>query len=232
MQPGTGERRAASAHCGRTLFDMRKNGITPIGAMWRGAVAGVAGSAAMNAWFAVAGKHMPPPREGAFLPPEKIQETELPTETIARRVVSGMAQRGTLSPSTKRKAGRLVHYGFGADWGTFYGIIAESLPAARTPAGALAFGALVWSASDHLLLPAFRLGPWPMGVSAKGHAFWLASHLAYGAALGASYAALRPRSFASVAMSFVAQRIGAVRRPTRMERFKRTLTNRVYAAPA
>lgn len=211
---------------------MQKNTITPAGALWRGAVAGAAGCTAMNAWFAVAGKHMPPPREGAFVPPEAIQETELPTETVARRLVSGLAQRGTLSHATKRRAGQLVHFGYGADWGALYGIVAESFPAARTPAGSLAFGALVWGVSEHLLLPALRLGPWPTGVTARGHAFWLASHLVYGAALGASYAALRPRSFASVAISFIAQQVGATRRPTRVQRIRRTLASRIYAAPA
>lgn len=158
---------------------MQTSTITPVGALWRGALAGIAGSAAMNAWFALAGKHMPPPREGAFTPPEAIQETELPTETIARRLVSDFAKRGTLEAATKRRAGQLVHFAYGAGWGALYGLLAESAPSMRRPIGTVVYGKSVWIASEHVILPAFRLGPWPRGVTLKGHAFWLATHLVY-----------------------------------------------------
>lgn len=186
----------------------------------------------MNVWFALAGKHMPPPREGAFTPPEKIQQTELPTETIARRAIGGLLKRGQLDRATKKKAGQLVHFAFGAGWGALYGLVAESVPAVRSPAGALAFGAFVWTASDHAILPAFRLGPWPSGVTAKGHAFWLATHLVYGAALGSSFTTLRPKSFAGVALDAIAKRVGLFHRPTALERARAAVIGRLSPVAA
>jgi len=211
---------------------MRTNLVSPLGALWRGAAAGLAASAAMNVWFALAGKHMPPPREGAFTPPEKVQETELPTETVARRFVGGFMKRGQLNRASKKKAGQLVHFAFGAGWGALYGLVAETIPAVRTPAGALAFGTFVWSASDHAILPAFRLAPWPGGVTAKGHAFWFATHLVYGAALGSSFMTLRPRSFAAFALEAIVRRIGLAHELTPLERARAAIAGRLSRVAA
>lgn len=172
----------------------RSTRSTPLGAALRGALAGMAGCATMDAWFAAFGKLMPPPRDGAFVPPERQQLTEMPPETIARRVVGSVAMRGTLEGKAKYRAGRAVHYLYGAGWGALYGMLAETLPPVGRVPGAYAFGALVWSASDHLILPLLRLGPWPSGVTPKGHAFWLASHFAWASGVGPAYRTLQPRA--------------------------------------
>ena len=170
-----------------------RGSVTPIGAAMRGAIAGLAGCVAMDAWFAAFGKLMPPPRKGAFRPAEKLQLVEMPPETLARRVVTGVAKRGALEGKAKRRAGRVVHYLYGAGWGALYGMIAETVPGVGRAPGAFAWGAVVWSASDHLLLPLLRLGPWPSGVTPQGHAFWLASHFAWASGMGPAYRSLRPK---------------------------------------
>ena len=211
----------------RIVFLMRAPSISPLGALWRGAAAGFAGAAAMNVWFAFMARHMPPPREGAFTPPDELQKTELPTETVARRLVSGMAKRGPIEPRAKKAAGQAIHFGFGAAWGALYGLAAETFPIFRSPIGAATFGAFVWSASDHALLPALRLGPWPSGVTAKGHLFWLATHLVYGAGLGSSYTSIRPKSFAAVALGAVTRKLGLTRGPTFLDRVTNAVIDRL-----
>lgn len=171
----------------------RRISSTPLGAVLRGAVAGMAGCATMDAWFAAVGTRMPPPRKGAFKPAEKLQVAEMPPETIARRVVAGVAKRGTLEGAAKRRAGRVVHYLYGASWGALYGVIAESVPGVGRLPGAFAWGTVVWTASDHLMVPLLRLGPWPSGVTPKGHAFWLATHFAWASGMGSAWLALRPK---------------------------------------
>jgi hypothetical protein len=201
--------------------------ITPLGAVLRGAAAGITGAAAMSGWFTTAGSLMPPPREGAFVPPDPEQPNEMPTETIARRTVNGLMRREIPEPA-KKPAGQAVHFGFGAMWGAIYGLAAETFPIFRSPLGAAAFGAIVWSASDHLLLPAFRVGPWPNGVTMKGHAFWLATHLVYGAALAFAYASSRPKSLFAVALGAIGTRIAdGWNPPTRIERARRFMADRL-----
>lgn len=166
--------------------------VTPLGAALRGFVAGLAGSAAQDVFFALTRRATPRQPRGAFDPPEVQQLSEQATETVARRVVEGLAARGNLPPDAKRLAGRAVHYGFGGGWGAVYGLARESIPALRGPAGGVGFGAAVWMASDNVILPAFNLAGGPRRYSARNHAYALAAHAVYGLALQRAYAALRP----------------------------------------
>ena len=204
--------------------------LSPVGALWRGALAGAAGSAAMDVWFAAFGKLMPPPREGAFVPPETKQLVEMPTETLARRAVSGVAMRGELEGAAKYRAGRMVHYAYGAGWGALFGLLAESVPVVRRIPGAAAFGAFVWSASDHVMLPILRLGPWPRGVTPKGHAFWLATHLVYAGGVLSAYRQLRPHSIACALTGIALAKLGLER--TKPSLLKRAATAATRLRPA
>jgi hypothetical protein len=84
------------------------------------------------------------------------------------------------------EARRAIHYGFGAAWGGLYGLARESVPIS-----ALGFGALVWVASDNLLLPALRLAAWPRHYTLREHIYALKADFAYGLSTAAAYAALR-----------------------------------------
>jgi len=173
--------------------------VSPMGALLRGMCAGALGSAAQSAFFKLTAPLAPKSPPGAFDPPEAAQKNENQTETVARRLVEKLAQRGPLDAGQKQRAGKLVHYGFGAMWGGLYGLARESAPVLDTPLGVAAFSAGVWALGDNALLELFKIAGPPNRYPPKVHAFALAGHLAYGAGLWAGYQALRPRSLAAVA---------------------------------
>lgn len=167
----------------------RADGPTPLGALWRGAIAGAIGAGVQSLFFRATKRLTPTsttidPEHGK---PELAARGESSLETTARRFVEGMMIRGPLLGRAKARAAMAVHYGFGAAWGGLYGLWAES--AERAP-GSL-FGLAVWMASDNLLLPAFRLAAWPQRYRLAEHHYAVHAHLVYGAATQASYAALR-----------------------------------------
>jgi hypothetical protein len=87
---------------------------------------------------------------------------------------------------SRPEPGNAIHYGLGAAWGGVYGLARESVPVS-----ALGFGALVWMASDNLLLPALRLAAWPRHHTLREHVYALKAHFAYGLSTAAAYAVLR-----------------------------------------
>lgn len=165
---------------------------TPLGALARGILAGASGSAAQDLFFAATKSIAPDAPEGAFTPPEPEQAHESATETVARRAVTQLARREL--PIAKERAGRVVHYAFGAAWGALYGLCAGTFPRLATPLGAAAFGGLVWVASDDVLLPALRLSAWPTAYPARTHAYAIAAHVVYGLAALAVFGATAPRA--------------------------------------
>jgi hypothetical protein len=170
---------------------------SPLGALARGIAAGVVASYAQTLFFAASRPIAPAPPPDAFHPPEPAQASEQPTETVARRVVEDLFARGPLR--NKARAGRLVHYAFGAAWGGAYGALAGSWPPARTIGGGMLFGVGVWCASDNLILPAARLAAWPTRYPATSHAYAVAAHLVYGAALSAAFGATAPGGMKTLA---------------------------------
>ncbi len=143
----------------------------------RGALAGLAGTAAMTLLQAKVASRLPsgtprrPPRE----PQEPEAKDENITETTARRMVEGFAHRhlpGWLRPT----AGYAVHFATGAAWGA---LLAMFAPRPRWWMG-LAFGAAVWVIDDDLLGPLLKLADWPDHYPLGTHAKALGAHVAYG----------------------------------------------------
>jgi uncharacterized membrane protein YagU involved in acid resistance len=154
----------------------------------RGVAAGLAGAVAQDIFFAVTKKLAPAPAKDVFAPPEIEQEGEMPTQTVARRLVEGLAVRGPLQHEAL--SGQVVHHAFGTAWGGVYGIVAPSVARLDTLRGGLGFGVAVWMLSDNLLLPLFRLSAWPQDYPVKTHGYALIAHFAYGAAVYAAFRAL------------------------------------------
>ena len=189
--------------------------MTPLGALLGGLAAGLAGAVAQNIFFALTKKWAASSPVPAFEPPDPAQRQELPTQTMARRVVEGLARRGPIRSSAL--TAQVAHYAFGAAWGGAYGIAAESLAPLRTVRGGLLFGALVWCASDNVLLPLFRLSAWPQEYTVKSHAYALAAHLAYGASLQIGFEVLRrnsPALSAQLSGAWLTHRLPSFLRPT------------------
>jgi hypothetical protein len=161
---------------------------TPIGALVEGLIAGAVGAGVQTLFLKATEKRTPKPPPNAFIPPEPIQKEEQQTETVARRLVEQLAQRGPLSDEAKRRGGALVHYGFGAAWGGLYGLLRQSYPPLRRPRALAGFSLAVWIVGDELALPLFRLAGWPHKYPPKTHLHAAAAHLAYGAGMGATFA--------------------------------------------
>lgn len=162
--------------------------LSPLAALCGGFAAGLVGCLAQDAFFALTKRLTPSATTDAFRPPEPQQADEFPTQTIARRVVEGLVQRGPLV--RKERAGRFVHYAFGTAWGGVYGIIAGSVPSLLTLKGGVVFGLLVWAVSDDILLPWFKVAAWPQHYPVKNHLYAMSAHAVFGAVASASFVGL------------------------------------------
>src|SRR5438105_3649277 len=83
---------------------------TPLGALGRGLVAGAIGAGAQSLFFLATKRWMPKPTKvpRALSKPEPQAIGESSLETIARRTLDGMMQRGPIDDSTKSTAGTAV----------------------------------------------------------------------------------------------------------------------------
>ena len=163
---------------------------TPIGALFEGLVAGAVGAGLQSLFFRATAKVAPKPPADAFTPPEREQRNESALETVARRAVEKLAQRGPLDEADKKRAGNAVHYGFGAAWGGLYGLLRASYPRLWGPSGIAGFSLGVWMLSDNIILPGFKLAAWPHRYPLKSHAYAMAAHLVYGAGVAATLEAV------------------------------------------
>jgi Protein of unknown function (DUF1440) len=161
---------------------------SPLGAFCGGLAAGFAGALAQNLFFAWTKRLAPQPSHQAFEPVEPQQLTEMPTQTVARRLTEQLARRGPLEHTAG--AAQAVHLAFGSAWGSAFGLVAGTLPSVGTLRGGLAFGMVVWLVSDDILLPAFRLSAWPHHYPVKTHLYAIAAHAVYGAAVASTFEVL------------------------------------------
>lgn len=162
---------------------LRKKAPTPMGALFRGLIAGAIGAGAQSLFFKLVKaprQSKPPPGEGK---PEGDDVSAL--QAMAERTTADLLKRPA-PESAKPKIATAIHVLFGAMWGGLYGLARES---ARFPPQL--FGAAVWMLGDNLLLPAFRLAAWPHRYSLKEHRYALGAHMAYGMSTAGSYALLR-----------------------------------------
>ena len=96
----------------------------------------------------------------------------------AKRLVTGDG----VTQKHRERAGVLVHYATGAALGVGYALAARTWP--ETTAGfGTAFGVGVATVLDDVAVPAFGWGPSPTDTPATTHAYGLASHAVFGAAL-------------------------------------------------
>jgi hypothetical protein len=160
-----------------------------MGALLEGLVAGAIGAGVQTLFFKATSRLTPATPPDAFTPPEPLQREERQTETLARRLVEQLAQRGPLDEAAKRRGGELVHYGFGAAWGGLYGLLRASLPSLRALRAIAGYSLAMWLIGDELLLPLFRLSGWPNRYPAQTHLYAAAAHLAWGAGTAATFAA-------------------------------------------
>lgn len=165
--------------------------VSPLGSVLAGTAAGAIGALGQSVFFSTTARFMPDRVPGAFEPPEMTQREEWGTETVARRFVEGLMQRGPLTEAAKRRAATIVHVLFGSLWGGLYGVARESYPELDRPLGVLGYSLVVWNTSDNVILPAFRVAALPHKYPLRNHMYAIAAHLVYGASVWGAYRALR-----------------------------------------
>jgi hypothetical protein len=180
---------------------MRREG--PIAAVVRGALAGAAGTAAMDAfWYArrragggeetdgevAAGLH-PASQPASARPPAEDDGWDDSTDVledwpaatasarVGKQVYEGVTRK-TLEARFARVTGALVHWSYGMWWGGLFGLVAATARRPRTGWGPF-FGATVWGTS-YVLLPITGLYRplWEYRVAELAPD--LAAHLIYG----------------------------------------------------
>lgn len=100
------------------------------------------------------------------------------TSKAAGKISEGVLGRH-LTREQRRRAGPLVHYGFGTAVGALYGAASEFASPVKMLGGA-PFGAVLFAGADEIAVPAFRLSGAPGEYPASTHLYGLASHVVYG----------------------------------------------------
>lgn len=164
--------------------------LSPVAAATLGAAAGTVGTAAMDAvWYARyrrgGGQQGPLAWETAE-GVDKWDDASAPGQ-VGRRLVEGFTQQ-ELPDQWARTMTNIVHWATGLAWGAQFGILAGSTRRRRGTL-ALLFGPLVWLAS-YVLMPLAKLYKPIWEYDTKTLAKDLGAHMVYGAATGATFAAL------------------------------------------
>src|SRR5687768_3289475 len=151
-----------------------------------GAVGGVAGALAMNAfqwvWWRADRRRRPlrsqrgRVQQGA--PLTKFHEREPATQRLAGRIVRNAAGREA-SPGERKAGGAALHYMMGAGAGAAYGAAAAGGLPAVTVGGGMPFGAAVWVLADEVAVPLLRLSQPPTRHPFSSHVMDFCSHLVF-----------------------------------------------------
>jgi hypothetical protein len=167
-------------------------GITPAGAIVKGALAGAVGTLAMDLlWYR---RYRRDGGDDGFMDWEfsagttSYEQAGAPAQ-VGKRVVEGYLQR-ELPDESARTMNNAMHLLTGVAWGTVHGIAAASIGRPRTLHG-LATGATAWAASYATLAPAGVYKPmWEYAPAV----LWtdLSAHLVFGLGTGLAFSALAP----------------------------------------
>jgi hypothetical protein len=166
---------------------------SPLGALVCGALAGVAGTAAMDLLLFAdykRGAGSAGFRSWEFSSGVGDWESAPAPAQVGRRVVEGVFQR-KLPDRRAALVNNITHWGYGVSAAAGYGLVAGSLPRARARYG-IPFGGAVWAVS-YVVLPAAGLYKpiWEYDWKTLGKD--LGAHLLYGAGTAAVFGRLTPQ---------------------------------------
>jgi hypothetical protein len=156
--------------------------MSPIGAVIRGVVAGVIGTAAMDALLFARyrrGGGDSPFAAWEFSGGITTWEDAPAPAHVGKRLFEGLFQT-ELPPTRAQLVNNVMHWGYGILNAVQYGIVAGSLREPRIRYG-LPFGAAVWS-GDYVILPAAKLYEPIWSYDVRTLANDLSAHLVYGLA--------------------------------------------------
>ena len=166
---------------------MKRDRLTPLGAITRGLVAGTIGTLAMDALLYAeyrSGGGKSEVGRWEFSAGIQTWEQAAAPAQVGRRLFEGLFQR-ELPDSRAALVNNIMHWGYGIANGAAYGVVAGSAPKPRTWYGAI-FGAGVWGTS-YVVLPAAKLYQPIWQYNYKVLAKDLSAHLVYGLTTGAAF---------------------------------------------
>lgn len=167
--------------------------LTPLGAVWRGALAGAAGTLAMDLiWYRRYRRSggSDPFVDWEFSASTRSFEDAAAPAQVGRRIVEGLFGR-ELPPQSAGFVNNVVHWLTGLGWGSLHGLVVGSLPR-RSPLHGLVTGAVAWATSYAVLAPAGLYRPmWEYDARTLGRD--LSAHLVFGATAGAAFVLLASR---------------------------------------
>ena len=168
--------------------------VTPLGAVSRGVVAGVVGTALMTAWQELSAKLQSSDSEEEGSEQQSGQQTDSdPWEDasapakVAKRIGEGVFHQ-EVSPDLIPTLTNATHWGYGTVWGLVYGISRNGGRRTVLRGGSI-FGSAVWLMSYVQLVPMGLYEP-PWEYEPKDLAMELSYHLVYGIGVAGAYAAL------------------------------------------
>jgi len=152
---------------------------SPLGALGRGLVAGVAGAALMTGYQQLVGRLR---GGGEQKQPRRWRDVPAPGQ-IGKKVADAIDQKVTLEDAPKLT--NAVHWSYGISWGAAYGLV-EGTASSRPLTHGLGFGSFVWGFSYATLVPLGIYEP-PWKYPPKELAVDLSYHLVYGLGVAGAY---------------------------------------------
>ncbi|MFL5962348.1 MAG: hypothetical protein ACJ757_05580 [Gaiellaceae bacterium] len=155
--------------------------------LFRGVIAGVAGTGAMTAYQLAVAKLQGRPLSTPV--PHRWADAPAPAQ-VAKKIADALGQGTRLTREDVPLLTNAMHWLYGSSWGALYGVAAGK--ARPDPvAGGLALGGAVWGTGYAELVPLGIYKP-PWSYPPKVLALDLSYHLVYGLAVAIAYAALDP----------------------------------------
>ena len=159
--------------------------LTPLGALGRGLLAGIAGTAVMTAYQELMAKANDS-KAGDDAKAPTWEDAPAPAQ-VARRILKGLFREDVPAEKIPLLT-NVVHWAYGTAWGGAYGLVQGTVRTHPLLNGAI-FGASVWGLSYAQLVPMGLYQP-PWEYPAKTVAKDLSYHLLYGLGVAASFDAL------------------------------------------
>lgn len=131
---------------------------TPMEVSLKGALAGMVGTVVLTAALRTAARVLGGRQAGAETAgPASPQEPAAPSARLVRKIAAGVFERD-LPAETQHLLGQGIHLGYGALWGTIYGIVQSSIRLPVITHGSI-LGLIVWLIGPLGLARALKLAP-------------------------------------------------------------------------
>ena len=126
----------------------------------------------------------------ALVPPDEVITTH--PELVVERIKRAIGYEGDLDPMTRRRLADILHFGFGATWGTVYAVLTRDRDVDPLLGGAAA-GSLLWVSAFWGYLPALGVQPGAWTWEKREHLLTGSAHLAYGMTMATVLHSLKSR---------------------------------------